>query len=181
MEMQQVIEGSFSAIRGYQDGLLVFRQDDADFSTTIQRVDLAGEVQKETVFPERCFLYSIHGEKIVVNCETGSFMLDPNLNATSFSDPVFLLSQAPDGSAWVLVTRSEETYLMDSALTDRALLSLDGVPLEARWLPDSSGFLYRVPGKLSLYDIGNGTSRLLVESDLFSDYTNINAAWINLK
>ncbi len=181
METQQVIEGAFSSVQHYRDGLLLFLQDAETSSTTIQRLDLAGEIQKETTLPGRCFLFTIYGEKILINCETDSLLLDPNLEFSSFGDPVFLLAQAPDGSAWVLVTRSEEVFLLDGALNDRTPLNLEGAPLEMRWLPNSSGFLYRIFGKLFFYDLGNGSSRLLVESDLFSDYANINAAWINLK
>jgi hypothetical protein len=180
METQQVVDGSFSSIQSYQGGLLLFRQDTENLTTTVQRLDLAGETQKKTVLPERCFFYLIYGERILSNCETESLILDPSLNAVSFGDPIFLLTQAPDGSIWVLVTRLEEVFLLDDAFENRTPLNLEGVPLEVRWIPDSSGFLYRILGKLFLYDLGNDSSRLVVESDLYSDYTNINAAWINL-
>ncbi len=181
MERQNVIEGAFSSILGYQEGLLVFRQDYENFTTAVQRLDLAGEVQKEKTLPERCFPYTVFGEKVLINCETQSLIMSPNLDALPFGDPISMLSHSPDGSAWILVTRSEETFRLDAGLENATPLDLEGVPLEVRWMPDSTGFLYRIFGKLYLYNLENELSRLLVESDLFSDYANINAAWINLQ
>jgi hypothetical protein len=181
METQQVIDGAFSSVLGYREGLLDFRQDYEAFTTTVQRLDLAGEVQKEITLAERCSPYRLFGEKVLVNCETQSLILNPNLDTSPFGDPIFLLTHSPDGSVWALITRTEEVFLLDAALENPAPLDLEGTPLEVRWLPDSTGFLYRIFGKLFLYNLENDSSRLLIESDLFSDYANLNAAWISLK
>ena len=180
MDTQLIVTGQFSSVQNFQDGLLVFRSDPDTYDTIIQKTDLTGQLQMETSLPEPCSPVKVTDLAIVVNCETKSMILDGNLTAETFSDPVFLLSNAPDGTQWVRVNRSGQTALLDSALTNPQPIELEGAALEVRWLPDSSAFLYRTLGKLFLYDLGEGTSTLLLESALLGDYANINAAWITI-
>ena len=180
MDTQLIVTGQFSSVQHFQDGLLVFQSDPNTYDTIIQKTDLTGQLQMETSLPEPCSPVKVTDQAIVVNCETESLILDGNLTAETFSDPIFLLSNAPDGTQWVRVNRSGQTALLDSALTNPQPIELEGAALEVRWLPDSSAFLYRTLGKLFLYDLGERTSTLLLESALLGDYANINAAWITI-
>lgn len=177
---EPVVESAFSAIRAYQDGWLLFTQDATARTTRIQRLSIKGEPQIETTLPEPCFLNTLLGETILVNCETESLKLDEALNAAPFSDPIFLLSGAPNGQTWILVTRTEAIHRLASDLAVQNSFTLEGSPLEIRWLPDSSGFLYRKKGRLYHYDLERGLNREILVSDLLNDYTNLNAVWINL-
>lgn len=176
---QTIVPGPFTSISAYPDGWLLFEQDTATRRTTVQRLSSQGDPLLEATLPERCFLNDILGETILVNCETESLKLDGDLTVEAFSAPIFLLSGAPDGHAWVLVTRTEGVYLLDSGLAVQNTLALNSVPLEVRWLPDSSGFLYRTNGRLYHYILARGISQELLVSDLLNDYTNMNAVWIN--
>lgn len=178
MTSQLVIEGQFSSVRPYQQGLLVFKPEPDSPQTIVELRDAAGELVRETVLPEQCTLNLIVQDKVILNCETESLLMDPELTTTLFSGPIFLLSGSPDGSTWVLVERSGQTTLLDSALANPQPITLESAPLEIRWLPDSGRFLYRTLGKLYLYDPVSDQSMLLLESDLLGDYANINAVWI---
>ncbi|MCB2210059.1 hypothetical protein KQH62_04105 [bacterium] len=177
---ETVVQGAFSSINTYQDGWLLFTQDAAERTTTIQRLNAEGDPQTETTLPEPCFLNSLLGETILLNCETESLKLDVALNTMTFNDPIFLLSGSPDGQTLILITRSDTIYRLASNLDIEETLTLEGVPLEIRWLPDSTSFLYRTKGHLYRYDLARDISQELLASDLLSDYTNLNAVWINL-
>ena len=177
MTSQLVIEGQFSSVRPYQQGLLVFKPEPDSTQTIVELRDAAEELVRETVLPEQCTLNLIVQDKVILNCETQSLLMDPDLTTTPFSGPIFLLSGSPDGSTWVLVERSGQTTLLDSALANPQPITLESAPLEIRWLPDSGRFLYRTLGKLYLYDPVSDQSMLLLESDLLGDYANINAVW----
>ena len=178
MERTQVIEGLFSSVQRYQGGLLVFRNDPENYGTILEHRDLAGQVLTQANLAEQCTPLTILGENVLVNCETESLIFDSTLTAQPFSGPVFLLAGAPDGATWVRVERSGQTTLLDSALGSPQPIELEGAALEVRWLPDSTGFLYRTLGQLFLYDLAEGVSTLILESDLLGDYANLNAVWI---
>ncbi|QRN83375.1 hypothetical protein JR338_01055 [Chloroflexota bacterium] len=178
MSSTQVIDGMFSSIQSFQNGLLVLRMDSETYATIIQIVDLSGQILKETSLNDRCSPVEVTNEAIILNCETESLILDSELIAESFSDPIFLLSSSTDGESWVRVNRSGQTALLDSSFTNPQPIKLEGAALEVRWLPNSPAFLYRTLGKLYLYDLAEGSSTLVLESDLLGDYANTNAAWI---
>ena len=175
---QLVIEGQFSSVQPYQQGLLVFRPEAESTRTVVERRDLSGELIQDSILPEQCTLNLIVGDKVILNCETESLLMDPELETAPFSGPVFLLSGSPDGASWVRVERSGQTSLLDSSLANPQSIELQGAALEVRWLPDGAGFLYRTLGKLFLFDLETGESVLLLESDLLGDYANLNAVWI---
>jgi hypothetical protein len=119
-------------------------------------------------------------EKMILNCETESLLMDSDLETAPFSGPIFLLSGAPDGNTWIRVERSGQTTRLDSDLSNPQPIALEGAALEVRWLPDSTSFLYRTLGQLFLYDLAEEGSTLILESDLLGDYANINAVWIDI-
>lgn len=180
METQLILAGQFSSVQSFQEGLLVFRSDNETYDTIIQTTDLTGSPLTESTLSEPCSPVKVTDGAIIVNCETESLILDSNLAAQSFGDPIFLLSGSPDGAQWVRVNRSGQTTLLDSSFANPQPIELEGAALEVRWLPDSSAFLYRTLGKLYLYDLAGGESTLLLESALLGDYANINAAWITI-
>lgn len=180
MTTQLVIDGQFSSVLPYQQGLLVFRPEAETTHTVVERRDLAGGLIQDNVLPEQCTLNLIVRDKVILNCEAESLFMDPNLETTPFSGPIFQLAGSPDGATWVLVERSGQVSLLDSSLASPQPITLEGAPLEIRWLPDSSSFLYRTLGKLYQYDPASDKSALILESDLLGDYANINAVWITI-
>jgi hypothetical protein len=180
MTTQLVIEGQFSSVRPYQQELLVFKPEPDSTQTIVEMRDAGGELIRESLLPEQCTLNMIVRDKVILNCETESLLMDPELTTIAFSGPIFQIAGSPDGTTWVLVERSGQTSLLDSDLANPQPITLEGAPLEIRWLPDSGRFLYRTLGKLYQYDLANDQSTLLLESDLLGDYANINAVWITL-
>jgi len=180
MTNQMLIEGQFSSVQRFQDGLLIFRSDLDTYATLIQLTDLNGLLQMETTLSGPCSPVMVMDDKIIVNCETESLILDSALNVEDFGDPIFSLTSSPDGKIWVRVNRSGQTSLLGPTLAAPQSIDLEGAALEVRWLPDCSAFLYRTLGKLYRYDLTTAASDLLLESDLLGDYANINAAWITI-
>jgi hypothetical protein len=119
------------------------------------------------------------GDFILINCATDSLLLDENLDITPLGDRVSLLSSAPGGDNVIFVNQDGGTFLLNQISLERQPIPLEGTPLEIRWVPDGSGFLYRLSGELHLYDIDLKQSTLILTSAHLSDYSNINAVWIN--
>jgi len=180
LESTQIIQGTFSQINLFDEKLLVLSQDQEMKTSYIELMDFTGQILKSHRLDDVCVVHATVNGKILLNCEMESLLLDESLQPQSFGDPIFLLSPAPDRQSSILVTRHGKSYLLDADLTDRQSLALNGSLLEILWLPDSSGFLYRIQGKLYYYDLQSKRSLLLVNSDLFGDYTNMNAVWINI-
>lgn len=117
---------------------------------------------------------------VLLNCETDSLLIDEILQITPFGPLVSLLMPAGQGKNAILVTRNGETFLLNRNTLEHEPLVLEGTPIEIRWLPEGSGFLYRLSGELFVYNLKNQKSSLLLESTILSDYTNINAVLIDL-
>jgi hypothetical protein len=181
MKSTQIINEDFTQIRLYDEHLLVIRQDQETKTSIIKQIDFLGQVIRSQALDQLCVIQHICCEKIILNCDTESLILDEIFHPRSFGNPIFLLSPSPDGQTFVLITRTNAVFLLNAVLEERQLLTLNRAPLEIRWLPDSSGFLYRTPGELFYYDLTSEKSHLLLTSDLFGDYRNLNAVWINIK
>jgi hypothetical protein len=180
-ETNLLIAGAFSSVRPFDGNLLVIRTDqDADLSM-VEILTLEGETIQTQTIQETCFFSRLLSSQIILNCTMQSLIMDGSLQVTPFGEPVYLLAPAPNSKIIVLVDRMENVYLLDRNFQDRQPLSLNAAPLEIRWLPDSSGFLYRASGKLYLYQLASATSHHLLTSDIFDDYANMNAVWINLE
>jgi len=180
MKSTQIIQRTFSQIYFFGEKLLVLKQDQEKKISTIELMDFTGQILKSHTLEDVCVVSAVINGKTLLNCETESLILDESLQPQSFNNPIFLLSPAPDMQSSILVTRNGKFYLLNADLTDRQSPDLNGTPLEILWLPDSSGFLYRTRGELHYYDLKSKESLLLIASDLFSDYTNMNAGWINI-
>jgi hypothetical protein len=139
---------------------------------------MQGEAITTQALPGDCTRSFIVGDQVLVNCEAESLLLDETLSPQSFGDPISLLRLSSMGI--VIVTRSNEAFLYDPTLNNFQSLALAGEPLEILWLPDASGFLYRTYGTVYHYNLLTQRSQILLESDLFTDYRNLNAAWIIL-
>jgi len=179
MESKQVIEGHFTQFRRMGDFLFLIRWDSQSGSTLLELLTLEGETISTQPIDARCNIHTRVSNKIILNCEVESLQVDMDLNSQPFGDPVQILSPAPNGSIMVLVDRLEHSALLDGQMQLKDELALEGAPLEIRWLPDSSGFLYRTFGKLYFYDLISKAGYLVLESDLFSDYPNINGVWVD--
>lgn len=181
MESTQLVEGAFTHLRHSREGYLLIRQDQQTKTTVLTLLNREGVGGKTQVIDDPCLFSSSLGGDMILNCPDESVLVDENLQISSFGDPVRILSTAPISEKSVLVTRTDKVFLINPHVQERQSLSLESPPLEIRWLPDSSGFLYRTQGKLYLYELANGQSRFLLTSDLFSDYANLNAVWIRLE
>ena len=180
MGLTGILKGAFTHLSSYQEHLFVMRLGSAAGTTEIALYTQAGEVVQSNTIEGQCFYKRMLEDKILLNCDSDSRIINANLEVETFGDPIFILSSSPDGAHHILVNRNETTHLLDASLTDRQPLILEGPPLEIRWLPDSSGFIYRMRGNLYYFSLDTFASIFLLESELFDDYTNINAVWINL-
>lgn len=181
MESTLILDGAFTQIRGLGNNLLATFQNKETKTTKFQRLNSYGEVIHSQSLDCLCRIVAVVNGKIILNCESESQLMDENLLIQSFADPILLLNLAPDGESMVIVTREGKSFLLNAALDEWQSLPLTGSPLEIRWMPDSSGFLYRTLGELHYFNLKTEQSRLLYTSDLFGDYTNLNAVWINVE
>lgn len=180
MQAKQIITGDFSDLKRFGDRLFYIQRGTEPETTTFQWVTLEGASVAAQTIDRHCFYQYSELNRVIVQCELESFLLDQDLTLEPFIEHVLNLLPAPDGTSFVLINRSEQSFLLDADLIIQYELPFEEMPLEIRWLPDSSGFIYRTHGSLYYYDLTSQTIELLLESDLFSDYTNINAVWINL-
>ena len=179
MEITPIFDSAFNQI--YQDGenFFVVIQDPTTKTSLVTRMDFKGQITQEQTLEGLCQINQIINDKVILNCETESIILDDNFNTQPLGDPIFILTPAPDAQNNLLITRTNAVVFLNADLDVRQSLVLNGIPLEIRWLPDSSGFLYRTLGELHYYHLDTEESFLLMEADLFGDYRNLNAVWLN--
>ena len=178
MESELVVTDLFSNVWKLGDVIAVFTRGGAEEESTFDLLSMQGEAITTQALPGDCTRSFIFGDQVLVNCEAESLLLDETLSPQSFGDPISLLRSSSVGI--VIVTRSNEAFLYDPTLKNFQSLALAGEPLEILWLPDASGFLYRTYGTVYHYNLLTQRSQILLESDLFTDYRNLNAAWIIL-
>lgn len=179
-ETEQIIKGAFSHISLYDGNLFWLKESQTEEMTTVGLSNLQAETLRQQTLHQRCSQKTSWDDLIFLNCEAESLILNENLDVTPFGSLVSLLVPAGHREDAILVTQKESVFLLNRSTLEREPLNLQGRPLEIRWLPDGSGFLYRIPGKLFLYDLESGESNLLLESQILGDYTNINAVWIRV-
>jgi hypothetical protein len=177
-ETNLVIKGSFTHISQYKDGLFSIMVNQDKTTTILALTSFLEVTSKQQTINRRCQYKARMGDLILLNCETESLLVDEDLSVTPFDEPVAIIAPSSDNA--ILVTRAGETFLLNMTTLERQPLILEGPPLEIRWLPDLSGFLYRTGGNLYIYNLAKEDNRLLISSEIFGDYTNINAVWINL-
>ena len=177
-EQQALIQDAFTTIRYFDDRLLIIQHHHEEQTTQITLMSFTIDDHLTRTMEGFCFFFRFHNNLIILNCEDEGILLDNDLHLRVLTDPIFILAQAPDHKINVLVTRTGQTYLSDPTITSKTPILSGTHPLEIRWLPDSSGFLYRADGQLWLYDLQNKESHFLLTSPLFDDYTNINAVWV---
>ncbi|MDY6846548.1 MAG: hypothetical protein SVP52_05380 [Chloroflexota bacterium] len=178
--LRQVIKGSFTHVSGYDQNLISIKNNHETGITTIALITYDGETLFQQDLNDPCIYKGRVNKFILVNCETNSLLLDEHLKITTLGKPISLMSSAPGGDRGILVNRDEETFLFDQNTLESHPIILEGSPLEIRWLPDGSSFLYRLSGELYLHDLAHQESTLVLTSAHLSDYTNINAVWINI-
>ncbi len=160
---------------------LVFVQRELDPEATLfHSFSLSGDLLGTKRVEKHCFHQFSTPTQILFQCDLESYLLDQELIVEPFYDAVLTLTPAPDRSAYVMINRTAQIFLLDADLQCINELILEETPLEILWHPDACGFLYRAHGRLYDYDLLSQTSHLLIKSDLFTDYTNLNAVWINL-
>jgi hypothetical protein len=175
-----VIKGPFTHISQYKDELFVLKQNNSSDITTTSLITYQGDMLKQQELNDQCFYKGRMSDFILINCETDSLLLDGNLDVTPLGDRVSLLSSAPGGEFVIYVNKDGGTLFLNQISLERQPILLEGTPLEIRWLPGGSGFLYRLSGELYLYAIDRKQSTLILTSAHLSDYSNINAVWIDM-
>jgi hypothetical protein len=179
MAETQIFQGDFSDLRRFSERLLVFQRDSMKNITTLEILSSIGESMSTRQIQDICFYHTTLGNTIILNCELISLIVDQNLAIQQLGDRISIFSPAPDRNSIIALDQNGIVGLLDREMQSQAELHLEGTPLEIRWLPDSSGFLYRPRGELYYYDLAEARSFLMLKSDIFSDYTNINAIWIS--
>ena len=175
----QIINEGFYDLRQFADKLLIFRKTIEHFSL-IDFYSFEGELLGSQSFDQNCHFYAALSDAFVMQCTTNTYIIDKNLQAQPLFDTFTILSPAPNGHSIVTVNRSGQSFLLDANFNNQFKLDLKETPLEIIWLPNSNGFMYRVLGSLHYYDIINQTDYFLFESDLLSDYTNLNIVLVPL-
>jgi hypothetical protein len=183
LTQKRIISGPFNDLHRLSEGILtVHHEPEADI-TTLSLRDLMGSVLDSRQVKGLCFFSAIPGEdRLLMNCGLESVLIEihgQSLSANPFGKPFFLLSNSPDDQSYILVTQDSEIKRLAPSLKEIEPLLLKAPPLEIRWLPDSSGFLYRTPHSLYLFDLQSKKNTFIIESDLFGDYRNLNAVWVN--
>lgn len=180
-ETLPILTEAFVHLRMSGDKLFIVQQDRDAGKTNLSYRSLAGEIIETLTIDDLCYFHTHIGGRVILNCESESLILDNSTIIEVLSEPVIILSPSPNRQAIVLVTRSEDITLLEWNMGEHSPVTLEGTPLEIHWLPDSSGFLYRTHGSLYVYQLESQKSEHLLTSDIFSDYANLNAVWVNLE
>lgn len=179
----QVVTGPFAGVYSLGTHMLTLHYDQQNQTSTLRLSSMnSQDIYATQTLEGQCFVSSrVDDRRLLLTCEEESILVEEDvLTLTPFGKPNILLVRSPNGSRIVQVTRDGRTSILNAALDLVEQISLDGDPLEILWLPDSSGFLYRTPRRLYLYQMATKSSVYLLESNLFTDYRNLNAAWIKL-
>ena len=178
---KQIIKGAFNHVSLYNGAIFWLKGSEIEEITTVGLSNLQAETLHQRAIDQRCSYKTKLDNLILLNCETNSLFLNEDIEVIPFGPAVRLLVTAIGSEDAVLVTRDEEVFLLNKNTLERDPLTLVGTPLEIRWLKDGSAFLYRVSGHLYIYNLESQESRLLLDSQILGDYTNINAIWIKVE
>jgi hypothetical protein len=175
-----VIPGQFNTIQSFNGNILAISQLQNTDKTIFYLSQATGEVINTKEIAGFCtYKAKISYEQILLNCENESVLLEgSNLLIQPFRDRITIISRTPDGKHFIIVTDTSEIFLLDDRLENWQLIKLNDFPYEIRWLPDSTGFIYRAVNQLIYYDLENQKNQVLFTSDFFADYRNLNAIWI---
>ena len=179
--LTEIIPGDFTGVTLVEDRILALTSSEADGST-ITAIGLDGETLDSARITARCIPFShltSRPQYWILNCDSGSYAVDPALTILRLSESLFLLSPAPDGEKSLLVDSGQDSaHLVNATLTEKQPIRLEGSPLEILWNSDSSGFVYRTLTGLHYVDLLSGQVNWLVGVQEIGDYANLNAAWI---
>lgn len=179
-ETKQIIKGAFTHVSLYNGNIFWVKENQTEKTTTVGLSNLQAETLRQQTIDQHCSYKTRMDNRIFLNCEADSLTLNENLDVTPFGSLVSLLVPASQSENAVLATQDEEVFLLNRKTLEREPLELEGRPLEIRWVPDGTGFLYRITGKLLIYDLESGESSLLLNAQSLGDYTNINAVWVKV-
>lgn len=182
LDSRLIINDTFSSLHTFGPDILTIYQDRDKHSTNLTLYSINGDVLATQELTGICSIKrKINSSSLILNCEAESKLVEgQELTVTDFGEPIFLISRSPDRQIYILITEDKNTSLVSSDLQEQTPIQLQGEPLEILWLPDSSGFLYRTARELIHYDISSSANTLLLTSDLFGDYRNLNAVWLTL-
>lgn len=182
LETNLLIKGSFSGIFPIGNNILILQHNREAQQTVLSLRKIDGQITSEAVIEDLCFFRAeIDAQHLLLNCEQESLILSvEELTIETFDKPVTLFSPSPDRRFFPVLLREKGVKLCEDGLENCKGTSLEAMPSEFLWLPDSSGFLYRTPTSLYHFNLVNETSQFLISSDLFGDYRNLNATWISI-
>jgi len=176
----QIIKGSFSHVSLSSENLFWIKSNNTDQLSTIGVSNTKGEILRQQTISQTCLYKTQLENLIVLNCENISLIITEAFEVMPFGDAISFISHQSKSNTAILVTQNGAVHLLDKTTLEREPLTLEGTPVEIRWLPDGSGFLYRTAGKLYFLDLDSRLSTLLLDSQYLGDYSNINAVWIRL-
>ncbi len=175
----RIIDSDFQDLRHFHDLFLVFKNYKETNSTVIELVSFTGESIAALNLEKRCRFQAAYASKFMIQCESTTYILDKQLGIKPFVDSFTLLSPSPDGQYYVMVNHQSKSFLLDDNFQIITELNLQDTPLEILWLGNAVGFIYRSLGQVYFYNLPNQTNNLLFESDIYSDYTNLNVILID--
>jgi len=181
MESRLVVPDNFIGLYSIKQKLLTLHQDKQKSTTLLKLRELTGEIVQSKDVKGTCYVNAIVKEQgCLLSCETKSYLIEfEPFSIAPFVEPIQIFSLSPDGNKIIVINRQYQASSCEPGLEECYKLALDAETLEILWLPDSSGFLYRASSKLFHYDFVSNTKNILLSSDLFSDYRNLNAVWVN--
>jgi hypothetical protein len=183
LERVQLVSGPFTGVYPLGKHLLSLHHDpETKISLLILRSMDSQKIFKSETITGICFLNArVDDHRLLLNCEEESILLEEDLVLTPIGKPTLLFVHSPNKSLILRVTRDGQTTLLTDTLEFVKEITLEADPKEIVWLPDSSAFLYRTARHLYLYCLETGQNQHLLTSDLFGDYRNLNAVWIQSK
>lgn len=181
MESRLVIHDSFTGLNHLGGDLLSLHQNDKSQTTFFKISSLSGELLKSVELDGICQINTLFNEnECLISCEDKSYRLElETLTIAPFDAPIRMVAFDPNHDQFLLIHVNGHINLCLNPLDECRELALRNEPIEILWLPDSSGFLYRAANTLAYFDLASQAEVLLLTSDFFNDYRNLNAVWLN--
>jgi len=181
LKSKLVIHESFTGLFDLGGDLLSLHQNENPQATLFKISSLSEELLRSKEIDGVCQINTLFNEnECLISCEDKSYLLElDTFSVAPFADPIRMVAFDPNDDQFILIHVNSQVNLCQNSLDECREIALRNKPLEILWLPDSSGFLYRAANTLSYYNLASQADNLLLRSDFFNDYRNLNAVWLN--
>jgi len=182
LESHLVLKGTFTSINILGSNLLSCHQNHENQTTIFNLLTHDGQIIGSQTIDTLCSVKAaVDSHQLLINCEDKSMIIkDEPFTVTPFSDPVNIFSPSPDHSQTAILFNDQSVFQFSEGLAEGTPLQLQETPDEIHWLPDSSGFLYRAMDRLFYHNPIAQEDHLLISSNFFIDYRNLNAVWVHI-